>query len=66
MYVFKDTFDIILEPAISGNITSREIEQMNKYFRELKKEKNIKYGIVINFPQLRAKVKLKILNIKLI
>lgn len=57
MYVFKDTFDIILElKAISGNITSREIEQMNKYFRELKKEKkNIKYGIVINFPQPTSK-----------
>ena len=57
MYIFRDNYDIILElKAISGNITSKEIEQINKYFRELKKEKkNIKFGIIINFPQPTSK-----------
>ena len=45
MYIFKNEYDIILElKAISGNLTSKEIEQIKKYLIELKKEKkNIKY-----------------------
>ena len=57
MYIFKNEYDIILElKAISGNLTSKEIEQIKKYFRELKKKKKkIKYGVIINFPQPSSK-----------
>ena len=58
MYLFGENYDIIIElKAISGSLTERETEQVKKYFRELKKESNrqIKYGIIINFPQPTSK-----------
>ena len=53
MYIFGKEYDIILElKAISSVLSEKENEQLQKYFRELKKEgKNIKTGIIINFPQ---------------
>jgi len=49
--------DIILElKAVSKNIQEQEIVQINKYIKQLKKDKiDINFGIIINFPQPTAK-----------
>ena len=48
-----DTDNIILElKAIPKSVGDKEIFQLKKYFRELKKEKTtFEYGIIINFNQ---------------
>jgi len=61
LYIHKNRLldsDIILElKAVSKNIQEQEIVQIKKYIRELKKDNiNIKFGIIINFPQPTSKV----------
>ena len=67
-YIFGTDYDIILElKAISGIISEKEIEQIKKYFRELKKEKKkVKYGIIINFPQPSSKEIKKDIDLKIV
>ena len=61
LYIHKNDFfkesDIVLElKAVSKTIQEQEIVQIKKYFRELKKDSiDIKFGIIINFPQPNAK-----------
>ena len=68
LYMFGNNYDIILElKAISGQITEKEIEQIKKYFRELKKEnKKIGYGIILNFTQPTSKEIKKEIQMKII
>ena len=49
--------NIILElKAVSKNMSSVELTQVNKYLRELKKKEiDVDYGILINFPQPTSK-----------
>lgn len=55
--IFIHTYNIILElKAISKKIQEQEKIQIKKYFNILNKEKReVKYGIIINFPQTQAK-----------
>ena len=61
LYLHKNDFfnlsDIILElKAVSKNIQEQEIVQINKYIKQLKKDKiDIHFGIIINFPQPTSK-----------
>ena len=55
--IFIHSLDIILElKAIQRKIQPQEIAQIKKYFNVLNKDKiNVKYGIIINFPQPSTK-----------
>ena len=66
LYIHKNKLynnDMILElKAVSKTIQEQEIVQIKKYLRELKKTTDIKFGIVINFPQPTAKCTLDKIN----
>jgi len=61
LYIHKNNLfnesDIILElKAVSKSIQEQEIVQINKYVKQLKKDNiDIKFGIIINFPQPTSK-----------
>ena len=61
LYIHKNDFfkesDIVLElKAVSKTIQEQEIVQINKQIKQLKKDNiDIKFGIIINFPQPTSK-----------
>jgi GxxExxY protein len=70
LYIHKNKLynnNMILElKAVSKTIQEQEIVQIKKYLRELKKTTDIKYGIVINFPQPTAKSTLEKINFSIV
>ena len=64
----NDNNYVVIElKAINKIMQEQQIVQVNKYFKELKKENIIpNYGILINFPQPNAKETKKTIDFKII
>ena len=64
----NDNNYVVIElKAINKIMQEQQIVQVNKYFKELKKENIIpNYGILINFPQPNAKETKKTIDFKVI